>query len=180
MYGTEQADILQVMRKEKKQVRPAKRRKEQPPGERLEPGQKKLEEFLDTKPKTGAGQKEQTDPSENKENEPEADSDSSSKPQTPPVKDVQLEQTIDIFVSRMTLQDQVMNHRHHWHTIILPRLRSFVDAVYQVRADDDARKLLLEVVANEEQTGYATHVSWDILHRHCPWLQDCDTALRRN
>ena len=88
-------------------------------------------------------------------------------------------QSIEIVVSRLSLDDGIMNHRQNWQSIILPRLRSFVDAVYRVRADDDARKLFLQVVVNEELSGYATQVSWDLLHQECPWLVECDTAAKR-
>jgi chaperonin cofactor prefoldin len=88
-------------------------------------------------------------------------------------------EAIDIHVTRLTLDDD-MNHRRNWDDIVLPRLRSFVDAVYRIRADDEARKLFLLLVLQEENSGYATKVSWDMLHQECPWLRYCDTAFHRN
>lgn len=86
---------------------------------------------------------------------------------------------VDIFVTRISLDDPLMQHRQNWKSFILPRLRSFVDAVYRVRAKDELRKLFLQVVASEESTSYATTVSWDLLHEECPWLRHCDTAVSR-
>ena len=170
MYGAEDADIIQVMRKEKQ--RPRKRQKVDT--ESLQPGQTKLEGFLVTTVTTEKpdGQKVgNSSSSENIENEPDTE-------QRTTNDDKAGAQSIEIVVSRMSLDDGVMNHRHNWQSIILPRLRSFVDAVYRVRANDDARKLFLQVVANEEQSGYATLVSWDLLHHECPWLKECNTALQ--
>ena len=64
-----------------------------------------------------------------------------------------LEQGIEIVVYRLSLDDGITNHRENWHSRILPRLRSFVEGVYRIRSDDDARKLLLQIVVEEGANG---------------------------
>jgi len=81
---------------------------------------------------------------------------------------------INITASRVSLNDPIMMHIHNWKYTILPRIRSFVDAVYSIRRDDHKRyKLLSALTAVDEKT------SWDILHSECAWLRECDTAFRR-
>ena len=187
MYGTEEADIIQVVRKE----RPRKRQKQEVKKDALPVGQQRLDDFVVAKkePKKVEGEDgrpteevtEKIEPKvnakrgENKENDEPAESTASKA-----TSERSPEESVEIVVSRVSLGDRlIMNHQRNWHSIILPRLRSFVDAVYRVRGNDELRKLLLEVIASEEQTGYATTVCWDMLHAECPWLKDCDTALHR-
>jgi hypothetical protein len=80
---------------------------------------------------------------------------------------------ITISISRISIDDEIMQHRKHWHEIILPRLRMFVEAVYKIRRDDDKRYRLLASVADN-----STATSWQILFDECPWLETCDTAFR--
>ena len=84
--------------------------------------------------------------------------------------------TVEINVKRVSLDDPVMQHRQNWHAVVLPRLRSFVEAVYRIRADDNKRYRLLSSMSNPSGNGEA----WNILHEECPWLKDCDTAFHRD
>lgn len=166
MYGVNDADIIQVIRKEHPLKKRRRTKEDSEKGTvKADPKQTLLDDFLPVK----NNEKERTEKAES----------------IAPVEGTESEaannddQSIEIVVSRLSVDDGIMNHRQNWQSIILPRLRSFVDAVYRVRADDDARKLFLQVVVNEELSGYATQVSWDLLHRECPWLEACDTAVRR-
>ena len=80
-----------------------------------------------------------------------------------------------ISVSRVSLDDPIMRHRQQWNNVILPRLRSFVEAVYCIRSDDDKRYRLLTAVSE-----MATDTAWQILFDECPWLQSCDTAFHND
>jgi hypothetical protein len=214
MYGTEEADIIQVLRQVKDESRPAKRLKgakhhglsPKSPDDSVKWGQRKISDLMQSARKSITGTSE--DPSsqsaplaiektmdednkfsgdveqgnidsvervvDEKDAKP-ASEEKENKPEEIEVK----ESTIEIVTWRMSLSDPVMNHKFHWQSIILPRLRSIVEAIYLIRANDEERKLFLQVVTNEEQNGYETRVSWDMLHRYCPWLEECDTALRR-
>jgi hypothetical protein len=83
---------------------------------------------------------------------------------------------VEIDVKRVSIDDPLFQHRQNWNDIILPRLRSFVDAVYSIRANDNKRYRLL--VAMSDPSG--TSEAWNILHEECPWLKDCDTAFHRD
>ena len=186
MYGTEVADIIQVFRKEKLHNPPTKRTKIDLKAAKLEEtrqgGQDNTivqymlrQEFpdvskaLNTTSSSAIAQEDQME---------KLDSDKRVKAM-PDNAINKLEQAIDIDVYRLTLDDGITNHRQNWHLFVLPRLRSFVDAVYRMRADDDIRKLFLQMVVEEEQSGFVTQASWDMLHRECPWLKECDTAWSR-
>ena len=80
--------------------------------------------------------------------------------------------------SRVSLNDSISQHRNNWHTTILPRLRSFVDAVYSFRCDDHKRYKMLSAAAAASSGGNISD-SWDVLFRECPWLLHCDTAYTR-
>ena len=87
-------------------------------------------------------------------------------------------QEIDITTTRVSLHDPVHEHERHWRATLLPRLASFVDAVYEVRRDDGKRYgLLLAMVASQEEESDAA--AWEALFRECPWLRHCDTAFGR-
>eukprot|EP00804_Cyclotella_cryptica_P021988 CCRYP_000917-RA/>CCRYP_000917-RA protein AED:0.18 eAED:0.18 QI:0/-1/0/1/-1/1/1/0/222 len=60
---------------------------------------------------------------------------------------------IEITITRITLDDPIHNHKHHWNVTILPRLASFVDAVYSVWRDDTKRYRLLMTLATQCQGG---------------------------
>ena len=79
-----------------------------------------------------------------------------------------------IHVSRVSLDDPVMEHRKNWENTILPRLRSIVEAVYSIRRDDHKRyKLLCCIASNDDEA------AWNMIHDECPWLlASCDTAFR--
>merc|ERR1719356_711872 len=39
----------------------------------------------------------------------------------------------DIYASSITLDDKLFQHKQNWENIILPRLRSFVEMIYEIR-----------------------------------------------
>jgi len=58
---------------------------------------------------------------------------------------------VEISVSRVSLDDEIMRHRQNWHEEVLPRLISFVKAVYSVRRDEGRRRSLLFALASEDE-----------------------------
>ena len=89
---------------------------------------------------------------------------------------LQEEACLDIAVDRITVEDPIMQHRHNWDGIILPRLRSWTDAVYSARRDDNKRYRLLVAMSDPDKIKEA----WEILFHECPWLRDCDTGYLRD
>lgn len=101
-----------------------------------------------------------------------------------------------IAVNRISVNDPIVQHGIHWNHCILPRLRSFCDAVYRVRGCDDTRYRMLWAVAHAESMGLEHQDSevvaedahdttnqllpWHILLGECPWLKDCDTAFHND
>jgi hypothetical protein len=94
----------------------------------------------------------------------------------PPTKDSP-KSVVNIVVSRISLDDPIMQHRSNWESVVLPRLRSFVDAVFAIRRDDGKRQSLLLCESGHDHNSLLD--AWDILHNECPWLMDCDTAYHR-
>ena len=89
---------------------------------------------------------------------------------------------VKIEITRISLNDPIHNHKFHWRETLLPRLASFVDAVYRIRADDSKRYRLIMALAqmdNEELCSKAEKESWSVLLTECPWLTDCDVACNR-
>eukprot|EP01083_Nonionella_stella_P136041 413789_1 len=88
--------------------------------------------------------------------------------------------SIKITSHRVSLDEPIMQHRHNWNNMVLPRLRSFVDAVYNIRGDDDKRYRLLRATALVSSGDLDDESDWwQIIHDECPWLKDCDTAYSR-
>ena len=83
-----------------------------------------------------------------------------------------------ITVTRVSLNDPIYNHNHHWHATLLPRLASFADAVYSVRKDDGKRYRLL-MAQSEGVSDDAEEESWRLLWEECPWLRHCDTSFAK-
>jgi hypothetical protein len=90
---------------------------------------------------------------------------------------------IDITVTRVSLNDPIYEHRHHWETTLLPRLASFVDAVYSVRKDDGKRYRLLMALIRSQHLGTChdggEEEAWRVLWDECRWIRDCDTAYEQ-
>jgi len=84
---------------------------------------------------------------------------------------------INITVSRISLEDPATQHGRNFHRIILPRLRSVVDAVYSLRADDDKRYRFLLAASIDDKD--KQKVAWQMLFDECEWLRSCDTAYSR-
>jgi len=87
------------------------------------------------------------------------------------------ESTLEFHVTRVSVDDPILRHRQNWTSIVLPRLRSFVDAVYRIRADYTKRTLLLASVTNDP---VSMEAGWMLLHSECPWLESSDTAFNRS
>jgi hypothetical protein len=83
---------------------------------------------------------------------------------------------LEIGVNRVSLDDPILQHRHNWNNIILPRLRSWTDAVYTVKRCDDKRYRLLQSMIEPPDLAQA----WQILFEECPWFVHCDTAYHRD
>jgi hypothetical protein len=152
MYNLKSAEIVQVLRVKEASSRPKKVPKES------ENQKNTLDPWLGLlKPDDGGnnGSTKQQDDNEG------AESSTSS---------------IGITVSKVKLDDPIMNHRTNWTNHVLPRLRSFVEAVYRIREDDHKRYRLL--VSVSESPDSATADGWELLHDECPWLKNCDTAFR--
>jgi hypothetical protein len=78
---------------------------------------------------------------------------------------------------RISLNDPILQHGMNWHNVVLPRLRSFAEAVYAIRRDDTKRYRLL--IACSDPLGQLETNGWELLHDECPWLRSCDTAFNR-
>jgi hypothetical protein len=89
---------------------------------------------------------------------------------------LQEEAALEIAVSRITLDDPLLQHRQNWNGVILPRLRSWTEAVYTVRQSDDKRYRLLQTMREPSQLADA----WRIIFDECPWLEECDTGYNRD
>ncbi len=72
------------------------------------------------------------------------------------------------------MYDPVHRHGEHRKSIILPRLRDFVEAIYAIQCDDGERYQLLSYPASMDED-----MSWKLIIDECPWLKDCDTAYYR-
>jgi hypothetical protein len=91
-------------------------------------------------------------------------------------------QHIEITISRISLNDPIHNHKYHWTATLLPRLASFVDAVYSIRKDDTKRYRMIMALVNyqdENADAAAETEAWSILWNECPWLKHCDTSYGR-
>lgn len=80
-----------------------------------------------------------------------------------------------ISVSRISIDDPLLQHRQNWHNIVLPHLQSWTQAVYRVRKDDDKRYRLLTAVITENLQD-----AWGMLFEESPWLRSCDTSYHRD
>jgi hypothetical protein len=158
MYGATEADIIQVMRQKASMMKQiaGEEKKEH---ESVRVGD---EEHADPPVSVSADHAEmETEPS------PAEDSMSLLKPDS-----------IILSVDRVSLDDPILQHRRQWHATVLPRLRSFVDAVYSIRSQDDKRYQLL--LTASDPSGATMDQAWQLLHTECPWLLDCDTAFYRS
>jgi hypothetical protein len=86
--------------------------------------------------------------------------------------------SMSITCNRVSLNDPIMNHLKNWHETVLPRLASFVKAVYSVRKDDDKRYRMIRASALASSGGDEDPY-WNILFEECPWLVDCDIAFSK-
>jgi hypothetical protein len=82
----------------------------------------------------------------------------------------------EIGVNRVSIDDPILQHQQNWNHIILPRLRSWTDAVYTVRRCDDKRYRLLQSMIEPPDLAQV----WQIIFEECSWLKHCDTAYHRD
>ena len=87
------------------------------------------------------------------------------------------ETMMNVLVYRFSLDDIIMQHRQNWNNMILPRLRSFAEAVYSIRSNDDKRYSLLYAMSQDRPDHLLN--SWNIIFQECPWLRKCDTAFHK-
>lgn len=69
----------------------------------------------------------------------------------------------DFLITRIYLDGPPYYHRHHWETVIIPRLHVFRDAILTVRKDDDLRKSFL--LSEEEQRLH-------LIYSLCPYFMN--------
>ena len=124
--------------------------------------------------------------------EPNTESKESNNHQDPPTnqsEDVEMNTTskskpqLEISVNRISLNDPILQHGTNWNTMILPRLRSWVDAVYSIRQDEYKRQsLLLNCCDNNNDNNDPVQLAmaWELLFDECPWLRHCDTGYKRD
>jgi hypothetical protein len=103
--------------------------------------------------------------------------------------------SMEISVNRISLEDPLHQHGENWKATILPRLRSWVEAVYEIRGSDEKRYTLLVLSSSiistpdtrdngEPDTSLQyqrkqEHDAWNLLFTECPWLLHCDTKYNR-
>ena len=93
--------------------------------------------------------------------------------------------TQDIKINRVSLKDPFFQHEANWNSIVLPRLRSWVEAIYSIRASDDKRYRLLSLLSSSATEKDASLFyqeqkdAWNLLFEECPWLVGCDTLYQR-
>ena len=86
--------------------------------------------------------------------------------------------TMTIAVDRVSLDDSNFGHRANWKTIILPKLRQWVDAVYGIRESDDKRYRLLtslsamEASDLEETRKRHAKAAWELIFDECSFLRE--------
>ena len=83
---------------------------------------------------------------------------------------------LNILVTRIKLDDPAMQHRTNFQSVVLPRLRSIVDAIYNIRSDDDKRYRFLVNASSSDVDDAARKNVMEALFTECPWLRDCDIS----
>eukprot|EP00986_Skeletonema_menzelii_P009845 scaffold4589_cov79-Skeletonema_menzelii.AAC.19 len=170
MYNVEEADLIQVVRRSKKRTASAA------VAATTAPTRIKNEEGAKGKENDQPIQKEVADTTAQCDNEVKEDNKKGEKKKE--------DSNIQITISRIALHDPIHNHQHHWNETLLPRLASFVDAVYNVRKDDGKRYRLLMAMVQEQNfechdDEWSNVEAWKILWDEMPWLRTCDTAFGR-
>merc|ERR1712183_46334 len=88
--------------------------------------------------------------------------------------------SIKITPSRISLYPNISQHLYNFYHIILPRVGSFVQAVYKFRSNNKKRyQLLLASCEADSSGGKKDDTFWHVLFEECPWLKDCDTLYKR-
>lgn len=152
MYQVPATEIVQVLRTKKSEPANENKKPKLPPKDEVRPKNQTLDAFIKTNQESSIENAEAT-------------------------KALEGEHSLAITVNRVNVDDPVLKHRQSWSEIILPRLRSFVEAVYRIRGEDHKRYRFL--MASSQLPGMASIEAWELLHEECPWLRHCDTAFRR-
>ena len=103
----------------------------------------------------------------------------------PSVPSKPLKTNIELFTSRISLNDSNIDHVSNWNNIVLPNLRQWIDAVYRIRRSDEKRYLLLNSMAvassqifddgDDDDSIPSTvqdslRTAWDLVCKECPFL----------
>ena len=204
MRGTDEADLVQVLRSEKKRkAAPKPRRKEARDDEPAKP-LPKLTDFGYVAESKAIGEHDGNDNATGKSKSGEKEDGSENGPEIRPTnaedgmvgevprernakpsqgEDEKLQQASDtnttelnILVTRIKMDDQATQHRSNFHSVVLPRLRSIVDAIYTIRSDDDKRYRFLVNAASSDVDAAARKIALEMLFTECPWLRHCDIS----
>jgi len=204
MRGTDEADLVQVLRSEKKR-KVAKPRKKEARDDEPAKSQPQLTDFgyVAESKATGehdgngnaTGESKSDEKEDGSENGPEirpTDAEDGKVGEVPrdrtakPTQgeDEKLQQASDtntttelsILVTRIKMDDQATQHRSNFQSVVLPRLRSIVDAIYTIRSDDDKRYRFLVNAASSDVDAAARKIALEMLFTECPWLRHCDIS----
>ena len=202
MRGTDEADLVQVLRSEKKRKVAKPRKKEARDDEPAKP-QPQLTDFgyvVESKAigehdgnGNATGESKSGDKEDGSENGPEirptnAENDKvgevprDAKPtqgedeKLPRASDTNTTTELNILVTRIKMDDQATQHRSNFQSVVLPRLRSIVDAIYTIRSDDDKRYRFLVNATSSDIDAAARKIALESLFTECPWLRHCDIS----
>ena len=202
MHGTDEADLVQVLRSEKKR-KAAKPKKKEDKGEgnkEAEPHPKLTDFGYVSESKTvggnndgdnATGESKLVEEDNGADNDAEArctsngnDKDDMNHGQCTGTQEKDEKHgksdtnntELNIFVTRIKLDDPAMQHRANFQSVVLPRLRSIVDAIYNIRSDDDKRYRFLVNSSSSDVDDAARKTVMETLFTECPWLRHCDIS----
>ena len=202
MHGTDEADLVQVLRSEKKKkAAKAKKREEKEKDNEEAKTHPKITDFGYVAESKTVGDNNGDDSAKGesklveKENGTENDAEAGcycngdSKDDTKHSQDAATQERdekegksntknteLNILVTRIKLDDPTTQHRSNFQYVILPRLRSIVDAIYNIRSDDDKRYRFLVNASSSDVDDAARKTVMETLFMECPWLRHCDIS----
>ena len=205
MHGTDEADLVQVLRSEKKKTAAKPKKKESATDSEEARPHPKLTDFGYVAESKTVGDNNGDDSATGesklveKENGAENDAvvrcvsgknDKDENEEIPKVqgsgglkeKDQEMSASdtsnteLNILVTRIKLDDPAMQHRANFQSVVLPRLRSIVDAIYSIRSDDDKRYRFLVNASSSDVNDSARKIAMEMLLIECPWLRHCDIS----
>ena len=204
MRGADEADLVQVLRSEKKR-KVAKPRKKEARDDEPAKSQPQLTDFGYVAESKATGEHDGNDNATGESKSDEKEDGSENGPEIRPTdaedgkvgevprdrtakptqgEDEKLQQASDtntttelnILVTRIKMDDQATQHRSNFQSVVLPRLRSIVDAIYTIRSDDDKRYRFLVNAASSDVDAAARKIALEMLFTECPWLRHCDIS----